>query len=307
MSGERTVISRAGIVTGALCVVALCEAACGQRRARSAEVPSSSSAESEDTSAVQGRLAQDARGLPSFDVDAGPDDLRSAQMAALGSSKETPVPACGTTHSYDYIASDVRCDDGRSPFLGDIRAAMGTRAGSVGAGPGGHIVDLYEVPCPEGVKQIYVDMYDCENASPTSSEFEIQSLMLGVLGGDYDPYIRRCHEEEAKRSVGRVSVLLQSCISGMPGVLDMSGDRPAATAWLKEWCAGADADNRDGEPERFVYLDNVIESELNLSLELAKDGRSEEETRAELTGDFVGPCAVDRAAFERWRSTRADS
>ncbi len=293
--GERR---RAGVFGAALCVAL----ACGKRGEPVADPSSSGGGPSE----TQRQLAADASTLPAFDVEAGPDDLRSAASAALGTSKETPAPTCGATHSYDYIASDILCEDGRSPFLGDLRAAMGTRSGSVGAGPSGHIIDLYEVPCPEGVKEVYVDMYDCDNASPTRSEFEIQSLMLGVLGGDAMPYIRRCEQEDAKRASGRISVLLQSCVTGMPGVLDVSGDRVAALKWLTEWCGSADGKAEDGAPERFVYLHNVIESELNLTLEARQGGAGADETRAKLTSDYASACKVDRAAFDRWRASQAE-
>jgi len=303
MGGER----RRGERWAAMAVwaigAALCVASCGKRGEEPVADPSSARG---GPTEAQRQLAADARALPAFDVGAGADDLRSAVNAALGSSKETPAPTCGTTHSYDYIASDILCDDGRSPFLGDLRAAMGARSGSVGSGPSGHVIELYEVPCPEGAKEVYVDMYDCENASPTRSEFEIQSLMLGVLGGDAVPYIRRCEQEDARRASGRISVLLQSCVTGMPGVLDVSGDRVAALKWLKEWCASADGQGEDGAPERFVYLHNVIESELNLTLEARRDGKGSEEAREQLTRDFTAACKVDRGAFERWRSTQSE-
>lgn len=303
MGGERSRGEHRAFWAAVAIGATLCVTSCGRRGEEPVADPSSAPGGQTE---AQRQLAADATALPAFDVEAGAEDLRSAVSAALGSSKETPAPTCGPTHSYDYIASDILCDDGRSPFLGDLRAAMGTRSGSVGTGPSGHVIDLYEVPCPEGVKQIYVDMYDCDNASPTRSEFEIQSLMLGVLGGDTAPYIKRCQQEDAKRASGRISVLLQSCVTGMPGVLDVAGDRVAALKWLKEWCAGADGKAEDGAPERFVYLHNVIESELNLTMEANQGGKGDDDVREQLTRDFTAACKVERAAFERWRSTQSE-
>lgn len=295
-----------GIVP-ATAVVLCVAAACGRRVTRVTQEPSASVTVA--SGEVQQELAADARLLPSFDVEAGPDDLRRGAELVLGASKEAPVPTCGATHSYDYVASDVLCEDGRSLFGGDLRAAIEARVGNVGSGPSGHIIDLYRVPCPEGPKEVYVDMYECENPWVTRSEYELSRLMLGVINGDHAPYINRCQEEESAGALGRVSVLLQSCITGMPGVLEISGDRSGAKAWLRAWCASADGKDEDGSPERFIYLDNVIESAINLIVEF-ESGASEKagaEARRSLTRDFAGVCKVERVAFERWRSARTNA
>ncbi len=294
-----------GVVPVALLVFCVA-AACGQRVDHAVRQPSRSA--TVESSEVQQQLAADARSLPSFDVEAGADDLRPAEVV-LGASKETPVPTCGTTHSYDYVASDVVCNDGRSPFGGDLRAAMKARVGSVGGGPSGHIIDLYRVPCPEGLKDVYVDMYECQNPWVTRSEYELSRLMLGVINGDHAPYIKRCREEERAGAQGRVSVLLQSCITGMPGVLEISGDRGGAKAWLQVWCASAEGQDEDGSPERFIYLHNVIESAINLIVELrgGDPKKAGAEARRSLTRDFAKICEVDRAAFVRWRSAQENA
>ncbi len=289
-------------------VVAFCVvAACGRRATRSTQEPAASV--SVASGEVQQELAADARSLPSFDVQAGPDDLRRAAELVLGTSREAPVPTCGATHSYDYVASDVLCEDGRSPFGGDLRAAIGARVGNVGSGPSGHVIDLYRVPCPEGPKEVYVDMYECENPWVTRSEYELSRLMLGVINGDHASYISRCQEEESAGAQGRVSVLLQSCITGMPGVLEISGDQSGAKAWLRAWCANAEGKDEDGSPERFIYLDNVIESAINLIVEFERGDpeKAGAEARRSLTHDFTGVCKVDRVEFERWRSEQADA
>lgn len=76
-------------------------------------------------------------------------------------TKDSPVLRCGPLDSYKYVASEFKCKDGSNPFHGDQALGRNSRIGNVGANQQGHIVDLYEVPCPEGPKRVYVDMYGC--------------------------------------------------------------------------------------------------------------------------------------------------
>ncbi len=62
---------------------------------------------------------------------------------------------------YPFIAN-YRCPDGSVPLGGDTRRGAAARVGNVGEGPEGHILDLYEVPCPSGAIRIYVDAYHCD-------------------------------------------------------------------------------------------------------------------------------------------------
>ena len=86
-----------------------------------------------------------------------------------GTSKENTIATCGARSSYAYIASEFRCADGSNPFNGDLQAAADSRRGNVGANSAGHIIDLYDVPCPEGPQEVYVDMY--AGCSPGESPF----------------------------------------------------------------------------------------------------------------------------------------
>ena len=79
------------------------------------------------------------------------------------------MPACGARNSYAYIANGFRCADGSNPFTGDLSAAAASRRGNVGANSTGHIIDLYDVPCPEGPQEVYVDMY--AGCGPDESPF----------------------------------------------------------------------------------------------------------------------------------------
>ncbi len=61
---------------------------------------------------------------------------------------------------YPYVAS-YTCPDGSQPLFGDAGRAPGARVGNVGAGPDGHIVDLYEIPCRPTPVRLYIDGYHC--------------------------------------------------------------------------------------------------------------------------------------------------
>ena len=62
---------------------------------------------------------------------------------------------------YSHVAS-YTCPDGSQPLLGDPARGAAARVGNVGQGPDGHVIDHYEVPCPSGPVQLYVDGYHCE-------------------------------------------------------------------------------------------------------------------------------------------------
>jgi hypothetical protein len=83
-----------------------------------------------------------------------------AAYGGMGYDLEHPIPACGPGDSYQIVASYV-CADGSVPLGGDPGAGGGARVGNVGANSTGHIIDLYEVPCPTGPVQLFVDMYAC--------------------------------------------------------------------------------------------------------------------------------------------------
>jgi hypothetical protein len=83
----------------------------------------------------------------------------AASPRTEGTSKENGIATCGAHKSYEYIATAFKCADGSNPFNGDAYAASASRRGNVGASSTGHIIDLYDVPCPEGNQEVYVDMY----------------------------------------------------------------------------------------------------------------------------------------------------
>lgn len=82
-------------------------------------------------------------------------------------TKDAPVLRCGPLDSYKYVSGEFKCQDGSNPFHGDPALGRNARLGNVGANAQGHIIDLYEVPCPEGPRRVYVDMYGCSAPPPT--------------------------------------------------------------------------------------------------------------------------------------------
>lgn len=77
-----------------------------------------------------------------------------------GFDKEHAVERCGPQDSYAYVAN-VTCGDGSKPLEGNPQLAAAARQGNVGPNAKGHIIDLYVVPCSEGVREVYVDLYGC--------------------------------------------------------------------------------------------------------------------------------------------------
>jgi hypothetical protein len=81
------------------------------------------------------------------------------------SSPAVPIEVCGVTGQTSWLVA-LECDDGSRPFA-SLQQAHAARLGNVG--PGGRcgmIVDHYQVPCPSGVVDVYMDMYHC---TPTES------------------------------------------------------------------------------------------------------------------------------------------
>lgn len=84
----------------------------------------------------------------------------ATHYSQLRTSHHSPVEVCGHAAQYEYLAN-LRCDDGSYPFASPMAAAA-ARVGNVGKGGRcGHIVDLYDVVCPEGRYEIYIDLYFC--------------------------------------------------------------------------------------------------------------------------------------------------
>jgi hypothetical protein len=110
---------------------------------------------------------------PRAPVDEGPVEAPPDPFAAVtatppdrdpgrdGSTPLLAVQRCGAPKSYSYVAAEFECPGGGNPFGGDLARGAGARVGNVGSGPDGHVLDLYEIPCPSGPVRIYVDLYHC--------------------------------------------------------------------------------------------------------------------------------------------------
>ncbi|MGF1466705.1 MAG: hypothetical protein ACFCGT_11280 [Sandaracinaceae bacterium] len=95
-----------------------------------------------------------------------PPHTAASAAERTGRTADTAVQLClqdapGIPRSdYPYVAS-YQCPDGSVPLDGNPRRGQLARLGNVGQGPDGHVLDLYEVPCPSGPVRIFVDGYHC--------------------------------------------------------------------------------------------------------------------------------------------------
>lgn len=244
------------------------------------------------------------RSAPEADPD---DDLQppTAEPGGdLGKTKKQPLPTCGVTASYIAVA-DVQCADGTRPLDSDVPRGSDARRGNVGPNTDGHIIDLYEVTCPEGPKQVFVDMYDCEHAKPSWSELEVQFFVQKVLlVGNFTRFIERCLAEEA-RGKERVSLMIQTCLPAMPAALRLSGQRDAAGAWLKKYCDGTPPPTAE-QPKRYKYLAGVIDAHLALAEHQGAAGSDSDRQRSALIGEYAGICGVDPEQFATWARDHQD-
>ena len=82
------------------------------------------------------------------------------ELRELRTSEDEPLETC-RDFGYERVAG-LRCASGR-PALENIAARAGlARLGNIG--PGGrcdNVVDVYELPCPEGNYEVHVDWYFC--------------------------------------------------------------------------------------------------------------------------------------------------
>lgn len=219
-------------------------------------------------------------------------------VAGLGASKDAPLPACGVTASYMLVA-DTECADGSRPLAGSISRGRDSRRGSLGANEDGHIIDLYAVPCGEGEKRVYVDMYDCENARPSRSEVEAEFFITDVfLVGDFTRLIERCLAEEA-HGPGHASAMTRTCVATMPTALRLSGKRSEGSALLAHHC-GRTPPPSDDEPTRWIYLANVIEAHVALGARKGVDAAGQQRERDALLGEYAGVCSVDAGQYTKW-------
>ena len=82
-------------------------------------------------------------------------------VPVVGATPASAAMRCGPQDSYFYVSTKFKCPGGGNPLGGDIDSGGRARRGNIGPGPDGHILDVYDVPCPTGSVAVYVDMYHC--------------------------------------------------------------------------------------------------------------------------------------------------
>ncbi len=109
---------------------------------------------------------------------------------------DDPVQLChanggfGRT-DYGYVAH-FQCADGSMPLAGIPERGAAARRGNVGAGPDGHVVDLYDIPCASGPVELYVDAYHCgADVDTTVDENNLTRDQLANLAG----LLRSLHDD----------------------------------------------------------------------------------------------------------------
>lgn len=82
------------------------------------------------------------------------------RYSQASSTAEEPIEVCHIPAQMEWLLR-ATCDDGSQPFA-SYDHAHAARVGNVGqTGRCNSYVDLYEVPCPEGTYEIFIDAYVC--------------------------------------------------------------------------------------------------------------------------------------------------
>jgi hypothetical protein len=86
--------------------------------------------------------------------------LAAGRFSEIASTHERPVEVCLLEEQVAFMLR-LACDDGTRPFA-DPEEVRRARRGSAGLGGrcGSH-VDVFDVPCPEGPYEVFIDFYMC--------------------------------------------------------------------------------------------------------------------------------------------------
>jgi hypothetical protein len=163
-----------------------------------------------------------------------------AATPAEGSSSErtglTPALAVHRCHmngdptrtDYAYVA-EYRCPGGDVPLRGQPELGARARLGNVGAGPDGHVLDLYEVPCSGGAVRIYVDAYHCpagvtdevdpQNLTPRQLA-NVAQLAREIESVPFEPRAVRVRQGVVELLSGSRQVPIPVCPELLRGVID---------------------------------------------------------------------------------------
>ncbi len=206
---------------------------------------------------------------------------------------------------YSYVANYL-CQDGSKPLRGAEQAGADARVGNVGAGPDGHIVDLYRVPCPNGVVDLYVDAYHCGPHVDVNRGMDIDHLSAEELATLAD-MVRGAHEDPSsvkatQRRKAIAEVFLQSkqihleLCPGIAELLPTTADPNYLGELLLSMGASVIEDGRPAADPVSVYVDTLAGVLVFYSAVLAEAGESAREPLL----DSLLEKAKDREGFPQF-------
>lgn len=165
-----------------------------------------------------------------------------------------PILRCGPRDSYHYVAREFQCTDGHNPFAGELQAAAKARQGGR-KHPGGHIVDLYQVPCAGGEVTVYVDMYGCPEQAAALEQGPSPDFVKATEAfdeGNFPEAVRRCmavvDQEKSSRDV-------VECVALTPAAMALDGGEPQALRLVGGFCSKMPTG--DQQKIRVQYVEQV--------------------------------------------------
>lgn len=225
------------------------------------------------------------------------DDRRvHSPVGGAAGTAEAPIPRCGARDSYRYVADEFRCPGGGNPFAGDPGAAARARAGSLGPRPDGHMIDVYEVPCPSGKVDVFIDMYGCpEMQAELVRDVELKDpleLDVHFAAGRYDEVRARC----AALDEAGAALSVYHCGIFMPALLLRAGEPERAVAAAGSVCQGYPPSG----PRSTIRVEALVAIVHAIARMWAADKVPHQEGSrrlADLVPRLLGACGVDAETF----------
>jgi hypothetical protein len=188
----------------------------------------------------------------------GPKPASDASSNAGPGTLGVPIQRCGAEDSYRYVAEIFRCADGKNPLGGSLAAGHDARRGSVPDSRTGHHIDIYEVPCSEGTKRVYVDLYGCPQEEEKlrgrmSRVTKVDPVQSDFDAGRYSAVIDRCRFLQAIPQ-NEAGVF---CLPLYPASLYMIGDKAAAVEQMGRTCSAFPEPSPDSDFRARLVLQAV--------------------------------------------------
>ena len=213
----------------------------------------------------------------------------SPQAAASGNQGPgtfaQPIVRCGPRDSYHYVAREFRCSDGQNPFGGELERAARSRQGGR-QHPGGHIVDLYQVPCTGGDVTVYVDMYGCPEqqvALDRGPSPEFKAATEAFDEGNFPESVRQCMEIVDRETVDRNTI---ECLALTPAAMALSGGEPQALKLVGGFCSKLPTGGQ--QKVRIQHVEQIARWVFR-----GAKGRISKEEFRKLVGRFATACGVN--------------